>query len=1337
MLAVPFSPPENPVLNTSGFANFLKNRFFDIPKTTSAADVSSFAQIRRDALVSIDEMVVFTKNEVLGRKPSVETQKTIIRYCYTLKTIIPRLSSYEKSLELSFKWKTAFHSEKSQNSNKFVFDWACCMWNLGAAETLMGATLDRSTEEGIKAASRHFQVAAGYFDCLLKEDLCQDASLGPSLLPCLSKDALMMTKQLCLAQAQLCFYEKAVKDRKTGNMKAAIIAKIAMQTSKFYQQASASCALPGLASILDLSWFALTDFQSKVFMGAAEFWQSIAAKERAVEHATGYGEEVVRLRRAQQCIKKALALSERYSIAASLLGGAEGLLQKINADEAKASTALTTIYMESLPTDSSLIELSPVAMVKAATVPEYLPTAHEPRLFSQVVPKETQEANKKLLADVEKMYLDISGEAEGFTYSARTTLRTLNLPAAFESYMLDSKLPEGVWLRVEKMQKAGGIERLVKQVDEIESSANRANLSMSNIEETLQREEKKDDDFRGIYTELNTSHRQGGFIADMRYNTQNMRKAYNDARKNEDALFGEIRDSESQEEMKLLLKSKSDLTDLLPSKPVNLLDFDESESLEQDGSSKTSNSQSNNKLASLGPHAVQLEDRLHQLDQLLKLREAIVEGIRQLADKDKAMAAVDSVSLESQHVARDEYLTKAKGEKSRVMDTVEEQEELLKTIKHLNQAFLESIRDDPTAAERAEVLQTIERQLDKYFSLQQRIIEGVTFYANLQSKLNSLQQGSDDHAYIQEMQRHEFERNRETTLQRTSQEAEDRSMAMQLSSKLNMSQQGAVPPPAPAVAGGMTGAAVGGVGGAGGAVMGQAVANPHYGKVGPSLQQPSALPYHPPGSVGSSPVNGAVPAYGAYNQQSPAAVPSAVTYGHQQQSQPAAVPYGGQQQPAVSFRGAGMAAMAATSYPGAAKPALAAPYGSQPGAAQQMSALPYHPPGSAGSTSSPVNGAVPAYGAYNQQSPVAVPSAVTYGHQQQSQPAAVPYGGQQQPAVSFRGAGMAAVAAAPYYPGVGGPAKPAKATPSLATTPWGPPQAAAVPAPNGYHSSQNPNYQEYASAVPVPSTTGDFNEKLRQLCEMGFDQSTASAALTANSGNQEAALNSLLGGNSSPARQQSQPSPHQPQPQPAMPQAPQYGQPVYGSQQPVHGSQQPVYGSQQPVHGSNPMHGQPAPAYGNQQPVYGSPVYGNQPAHSQQPIYGTPIQQAGYGQPQHPFHHGQQPAYGQPYGYAPQGAPATAYPGQASHNQPQQGAATPYDQNRPAVPYGSQPAAVPYSQSQPAAAYGAQIQQPAYGAPAAYGQQPSPQSYGHPQPTTQTYMQPQQAPPPVKKGFWG
>jgi len=113
-----------------------------------------------------------------------------------------------------------------------------------------------------------------------------------------------------LAQGQLCFYEKALRDRKSGNMKAAIIAKLASQAGVYYDEVCRACADVVLSRIIDPSWRAHAEFQARCMDGVAEYWMSVAVKEEAATKATGYGEEIARLLRAEKIVSKAISFAQ-------------------------------------------------------------------------------------------------------------------------------------------------------------------------------------------------------------------------------------------------------------------------------------------------------------------------------------------------------------------------------------------------------------------------------------------------------------------------------------------------------------------------------------------------------------------------------------------------------------------------------------------------------------------------------------------------------------------------------------------------------------------------------------------------------------------------------------------------------------------------------------------------------------------------------------------------------------------------------------------------------------------------------------------------------------------
>lgn len=132
----------------------------------------------------------------------------ILRYNYHMKSVAKRLSGYESEMKLSFAWVDAFNPSKRSLTGSLHHDWACVLWNLASLETNRGTQVDRSSNEGIRAASVHFQQAAGVFS-ILKNDIVPKIQGVKSQE--FSDHFLSVLLDLNLAQAQVCFYEKAVR----------------------------------------------------------------------------------------------------------------------------------------------------------------------------------------------------------------------------------------------------------------------------------------------------------------------------------------------------------------------------------------------------------------------------------------------------------------------------------------------------------------------------------------------------------------------------------------------------------------------------------------------------------------------------------------------------------------------------------------------------------------------------------------------------------------------------------------------------------------------------------------------------------------------------------------------------------------------------------------------------------------------------------------------------------------------------------------------------------------------------------------------------------------------
>lgn len=211
----------------------------------------------------------------------LQTQIHIHARTHSLNTV-PRLDGFRVHLAWEFVWGEGFSvNNRETKSNSLYFDWASILWSMGAQESMKGAKVTRDTDEGIRIACKHFQVAAGIFEFIQTMILPNFPSDVPQLT--ISKTSLQLAKNLMLAQGQMCFYEKAVKDKKAGKMKPAVIAKLSAQTAFFYSEANRFCMDVVLGRVIDPSWRLHTEFQYRQLEACSEYWQALAVKEEVVQ----------------------------------------------------------------------------------------------------------------------------------------------------------------------------------------------------------------------------------------------------------------------------------------------------------------------------------------------------------------------------------------------------------------------------------------------------------------------------------------------------------------------------------------------------------------------------------------------------------------------------------------------------------------------------------------------------------------------------------------------------------------------------------------------------------------------------------------------------------------------------------------------------------------------------------------------------------------------------------------------------------------------------------------------------------------------------------------------
>lgn len=233
------------------------------------------------------------------------------------------------------------------SQNNLRFELSNILYNLAALYSQLAVSLNRTTSDGLKSSSNYFCQAAGVISFLRTDIIPEMRSSPPEDMDDMTLQSL---EELLLAQAQECFWQRAVKDE----LKDAGIARLAAKVSDFYSQAGDF----GIKSdAISTEWIHHMTAKHHHFAAAAQFRQSRDCLEKRK-----YGEEVARLRDSLTCVNE--ALKEARWINRTVLGDLNGLRERVSDDLKRAEKDNDVIYLLPVPPKSELITLGRASMVE-------------------------------------------------------------------------------------------------------------------------------------------------------------------------------------------------------------------------------------------------------------------------------------------------------------------------------------------------------------------------------------------------------------------------------------------------------------------------------------------------------------------------------------------------------------------------------------------------------------------------------------------------------------------------------------------------------------------------------------------------------------------------------------------------------------------------------------------------------------------------------------------------------------------------------------------------------------------------------------------------------------
>jgi programmed cell death 6-interacting protein len=230
-----------------------------------------------------------------------------------------------------FTWYPAlgYNTNKPVTQNNLQFERANVLYNLASLYSQLGTT-SRSdiSAAGLKAACNYYCASAGVLKYLHESVIPELRSTPPEDMDAMT---LACLEQLMLAQAQECFWLKAVQDEN----KDSVIARLAASVSDYYDSAG---EFGTKSSSIRSEWLHHMTAKHHHFAAAAQYRQAqdCLAKSK-------YGEEVARLKDSLDAANEALA--QRRYLNNAVMADLYGLKEKVTEVLKRAEKDNDMIYL--------------------------------------------------------------------------------------------------------------------------------------------------------------------------------------------------------------------------------------------------------------------------------------------------------------------------------------------------------------------------------------------------------------------------------------------------------------------------------------------------------------------------------------------------------------------------------------------------------------------------------------------------------------------------------------------------------------------------------------------------------------------------------------------------------------------------------------------------------------------------------------------------------------------------------------------------------------------------------------------------------------------------------
>ncbi|CRG85458.1 pH-response regulator protein palA/RIM20 [Talaromyces islandicus] len=644
------------------------------------------------------------------QEPHVSGVSRLVTYAAQLKWLGGK---FPVDVGVDFSWYPAFGFNTSRpiSENNLRFELANILFNLAALYSQLAYSLNRTTTDGLKQACNYFSQGAGVISHLRK-DILPDLRASPP--EDMDEMTLQSLEELLLAQAQECFWQKAVKD----GLKDASIARLAAKVSDFYADASDFAVKSNAVST---EWIHHMSAKHHHFAAAAQYRQSLECLDKRK-----YGEEVARLQDSLRCVNE--ALKESKWINRIVLGDLNGLKSRVTEDLKRAEKDNDVIYLLPVPPKSELKPLDRAAMV-AAKAPTQVTDAismlgengplGQP-LLSKLVPYAVHVA-ASIYSDRRDRLVNenIIGKLESMTDQLRDLLQSLNLPGSLQALEKPLGLPPTLISHAEEVRQQDGLALLRRSLEDTAQLKSNDKALYTEGVELLAAEKEEDDRARARYGTDRWDRASSEAAGQKVYQSATDINGYfSSAQSTDDLVSKKLKGAEQV--LLVLTGTNRDLESYVPStRRANI-----TPELERESS----------RLRSCLNEVGRLENRRKRRINILKekarsddINSALLKETARL-ERQFPMQPIEASQFESLF---EEQLHLYDSDMGMLAQEQNEQDQLETQVQEANRNFNKARRGDTSSKEREKALQELENGYAKYKELISNVEVGRKFYNDL------------------------------------------------------------------------------------------------------------------------------------------------------------------------------------------------------------------------------------------------------------------------------------------------------------------------------------------------------------------------------------------------------------------------------------------------------------------------------------------------------------------------------------------------------------------------------------------------------------------------------